>query len=112
MTGEEEIINENSTHVSCTIEKVNLKQSYDIAVIDEIQMISDTQRGIAWSRALLGLRCNEIHICGAMNAKDILIKILEDCEDDYEIKEYHRNIPLVVETKILVIMMSKKEMLL
>lgn len=99
MTGEEEIINENSTHVSCTIEKVNLKQSYDIAVIDEIQMISDTQRGIAWSRALLGLRCNEIHICGAMNAKDILIKILDDCEDDYEIKEYHRNIPLVVETK-------------
>lgn len=99
MTGEEEIIKENSTHVSCTIEKVNLKQSYDIAVIDEIQMISDTQRGIAWSRAVLGLRCNEIHICGAMNAKELLIKILEDCEDDYEIKEYHRNIPLIVETK-------------
>ena len=99
MTGEEEIIKENSTHISCTIEKVNLKQSYDIAVIDEIQMISDTQRGIAWSRALLGLRCNEIHICGAMNAKELLIKILDDCEDDYEIKEYHRNIPLIVETK-------------
>lgn len=99
MTGEEEIIKENSTHVSCTIEKVNLKQSYDIAVIDEIQMINDTQRGIAWSRAVLGLRCNEIHICGAMNAKELLIKILEDCEDDYEIKEYHRNIPLIVETK-------------
>ena len=99
MTGEEEIIKENSTHVSCTIEKVNLKQSYDIAVIDEIQMISDTQRGIAWSRAVLGLRCNEIHICGAMNAKELLIKILDDCEDDYEIKEYHRNIPLIVETK-------------
>ena len=99
MTGEEEIIKENSTHVSCTIEKVNLKQSYDIAVIDEIQMISDTQRGIAWSRAVLGLRCNEIHICGAMNAKELLVKILEDCEDDYEIKEYHRNIPLIVETK-------------
>lgn len=99
MTGEEEIIKENATHVSCTIEKVNLKQSYDIAVIDEIQMISDSQRGIAWSRAVLGLRCNEIHICGAMNAKELLVKILEDCEDDYEIKEYHRNIPLLVETK-------------
>lgn len=99
MTGEEEIIKENSTHVSCTIEKVNLKQSYDIAVIDEIQMISDTQRGIAWSRAVLGLRCNEIHICGAINAKDLLIKILDDCEDEYEIKEYHRNIPLIVESK-------------
>lgn len=99
MTGEEEIIKENSTHISCTIEKVNLKQNYDIAVIDEIQMINDTQRGIAWSRTVLGLRCNEIHICGAMNAKELLIKILEDCEDDYEIKEYHRSIPLIVETK-------------
>ena len=99
MTGEEEIIKENSTHVSCTIEKVNLKQSYDIAVIDEIQMISDTQRGIAWSRAVLGLRCNEIHICGAMNAKELLIKILDDCEDEYEIEEYYRNIPLIVESK-------------
>lgn len=99
MTGEEEIIKENSTHVSCTIEKVNLKQSYDIAVIDEIQMISDTQRGIAWSRAVLGLRCNEIHICGAINAKELLIKILDDCEEEYEIKEYHRNIPLIVESK-------------
>lgn len=99
MTGEEEIIKENATHVSCTIEKVNLKQNYDIAVIDEIQMINDSQRGIAWTRAVLGLRCNEIHICGAMNAKELLIKILEDCEDDYEIKEYHRSIPLEVETK-------------
>ena len=99
MTGEEEIIKENATHVSCTIEKVNLKQNYDIAVIDEIQMINDSQRGIAWTRVVLGLRCNEIHICGAMNAKELLIKILEDCEDDYEIKEYHRSIPLEVETK-------------
>lgn len=99
MTGEEEIINENATHVSCTIEKVNLKQNYDITVIDEIQMINDSQRGIAWTRALLGLRCNEIHVCGAMNAKELLIKILDDCEDDYEIKEYHRSIPLEVENK-------------
>ncbi|WP_195987364.1 helicase-related protein [Clostridium sp. D53t1_180928_C8] len=99
MTGEEEIIKENATHVSCTIEKVNLKQNYDIAVIDEIQMINDLQRGIAWTRAVLGLRCNEIHICGAINAKELLIRILEDCEDDYEIKEYHRSIPLEVETK-------------
>ena len=62
-------------------------------------MINDSQRGIAWTRALLGLRCNEIHVCGAMNAKELLIKILDDCEDDYEIKEYHRSIPLEVENK-------------
>ncbi len=98
-TGEEEIIKAGSTHTSCTIEKVNLKEHYDIAVIDEIQMISDTFRGMAWSKAVLGLQCNEIHICGASNAKFILETIINDCKDEYEIKEYKRNIPLEVEYK-------------
>lgn len=99
LTGEEEILKPGSTHVSCTIEKVNLKEHYDIAVIDEIQMISDEFRGMAWSRAVLGLKCDEIHICGAANAKSIIEKILKECGDEYEIKEYKRNIPLEVESK-------------
>ncbi|MDV4149483.1 helicase-related protein [Clostridium sp. AL.422] len=97
LTGEEEIIKEGATHTSCTIEKVDLKKEYDIAIIDEIQMINDSQRGAAWTRALLGLRCKEIHICGALNAKDVVEKILNDCNDDYEFKEYKRNIPLEVQ---------------
>ena len=99
LTGEEEIINPNSTHTSCTIEKVNLKEHYDIAVIDEIQMISDSFRGMSWSKAVLGLQCDEIHICGALNSKEILEEIINDCKDEYEIKEYRRSIPLIVEDK-------------
>lgn len=96
-TGEEEVIKEGATHVSSTIEKANIKKQYDIAVIDEIQMIDDSQRGDAWTRALLGLPASEIHICGALNSKKLLIKILEDCNEEYEIKEYKRNTPLEVE---------------
>ena len=99
LTGEEEIIKEGATHTSCTIEKVDLKKEYDIAVIDEIQMIDDSQRGAAWTRALLGLRCNEIHICGALNAREVVEKILEDCNDEYEFKEYKRSMPLEVQDK-------------
>lgn len=99
LTGEEEIITPGATHTSCTIEKVNLKEHYDIAVIDEIQMISDSFRGMSWSKAVLGLQCDEIHICGALNSKEILEKIISDCKDEYEIKEYKRSIPLVVEDK-------------
>ncbi|AIY79593.1 RNA helicase [Clostridium botulinum] len=99
LTGEEEIIKVGATHASCTIEKVNLKEHYDIAVIDEIQMISDTHRGMAWSKAVLGLQCDEIHICGASNAKYILEKMLKDCNDEYEIKDYKRSIPLEVQYK-------------
>lgn len=97
LTGEEELINENATHISCTIEKVNLKDEYEIAIIDEIQMIDDDERGAAWSRALLGLRCKEIHICGALNAKNLIETIIKDCNDEYELKVYNRNIPLEVE---------------
>ncbi len=45
---------------------------------------------MAWSRAVLGLRCNEIHICGALNAKMYNKDNMEDCKDEYEIKEYKR----------------------
>ena len=62
-------------------------------------MINDSQRGNAWTRALLGLKCREIHICGALNSKDILKTIIEDCGDEYEIKEYKRNTPLEVQYK-------------
>lgn len=99
LTGEEEVLKPGSTHISCTIEKVNLNEHYDIAVIDEIQMIKDERRGMAWSRALLGLKCDEIHICGAANARYVLETILNDCGDEYEIKEYTRAIPLEVENK-------------
>lgn len=60
VTGEErKFANEDSTaaeHVSCTVEMVNLEKNYNVAVIDEIQMIADQQRGWAWTRAFLGLK--------------------------------------------------------
>lgn len=96
-TGEEEINKPGATHLSCTIEKLNLKQEYDVCVIDEIQMIDDSQRGAAWSRALLGVRVKEVHICGALNAKEIVEKILKDCKDEFEFHRYTRKIPLEVQ---------------
>jgi ATP-dependent RNA helicase SUPV3L1/SUV3 len=96
LTGEEELTVEGAHHVCSTIEKLDLEKEYDTAVIDEVQMIASSQRGFAWTRAILGLRCAEIHICGAINAKKLLIKILEDCGDAYEIIEYRRDTPLEV----------------
>lgn len=99
ITGEEEIIIEGAAHISCTIEKLNINEEYEIAIIDEIQMINDDQRGASWTRALLALNCKEIHICGAINSKELLIDILKDCGEEYEIKEYKRDIPLIMEYK-------------
>ncbi|MBE5961258.1 MAG: RNA helicase [Lachnospiraceae bacterium] len=99
LTGEEEILVEGAHHQSSTVEKLNSDQEYEVAVIDEIQMIADSQRGAAWTRALLGLRCKEIHICGALNAKNLLVDIIKECGDLYEVKEYKRDMPLVIEER-------------
>lgn len=99
ITGEEEIILEDAEHVCCTIEKLDIKEYYDVAVIDEVQMIDDDQRGAAWTRAILGIQCKEIHICGASNSKPLLLDIIEDCNDEYKLKKYTRDIPLKIDYK-------------
>ncbi|HAN20097.1 MAG: RNA helicase [Clostridiales bacterium GWF2_36_10] len=96
ITGEEEMLVESAKHVCSTIEKLDVIDIYDVAVIDEIQMIANSQRGQAWTKALLALRCAEIHICGALNAKELVISILNDCGDTYEVFEYKRQTPLEV----------------
>lgn len=55
-------------HVSCTVEMVSTTTRYKVAVIDEIQMLRDLQRGSAWTKALLGLQAEEIHVCGEQAA--------------------------------------------
>jgi hypothetical protein len=101
LTGQEKRFVPFSTHVSSTLEMVNLNKEYDVAVIDEIQMISDTQRGYAWTRALLGLQAKEIHICGGIEALNVVKMLLEDTGDEFELKEYNRLGELVVSNESL-----------
>lgn len=99
LTGEEEDIISYATHVSSTIEKLQLETHYDICVIDEAQMISDNQRGWAWTRAIIGVLSPEIHICMAPEAKDVIIKLIKDCNDTYEIIDHKRDTKLIIEDK-------------
>lgn len=94
-TGEEEDICDDDSHVSATAEKLDLKRYFDVAVIDECQMICDRERGYAWTRAVLGVLAPEVHLCCAPHAKDILVKLIKSCGDSYEIEEHRRKTPLV-----------------
>ncbi len=96
LTGEEEFRVPFARHLCCTVEKAALNCQYDVAVIDEVQLAADSQRGDAWTRAVLGLRCPEIHLCGAALAKDQLIGMIERCGDTWELKTYTRQVPLRV----------------
>ena len=94
-TGEEEDFREGDTHIAATPEKLDLKRRYDVAVIDECQMIADRQRGYAWTRAILGVLAPEIHLCAAPEAKELLIRLIDSCGDSYEVEVHQRTTPLI-----------------
>lgn len=97
VTGQERREVPGATHLSCTVEMINLNKRVDIAVLDEIQVIGDDSRGWAWTRALLGVPASEIHVCGDGSAVDLVRWIAEQVGDPFEIREYDRFTPLEVE---------------
>lgn len=48
-------------------------------------MIRDVQRGWAWTRALLGLKAKEIHLCGEESAVHLIDSILCTTNEDLEV---------------------------
>ena len=105
MTGEERKRaredGEPSDHVSCTVEMTDVTKRYEVAVIDEIQMVRDDQRGWAWTRALLGVPADEIHVCGEAAAIDLVRELLIYAGEDLEVKKYNRLTKLVTETEAI-----------
>lgn len=99
LTGEEEDLSESNTHMASTVEKLNLYAHYEVAVLDECQMIADANRGFAWTRAILGCLSPEIHCCVAPEGLEILIKTIQHCGDSYEIEEHQRKVPLTYQEK-------------
>lgn len=79
-----------SPHVACTVEMTSVTNPYEVAVIDEIQMIKDTQRGWAWTRALLGVCAHEIHVCGEASSIQLVKDLMMVTGDEVEVRKYKR----------------------
>lgn len=101
LTGEEVIEVEGATHYSSTIEMAKLNEEFTCAVIDEIQMITDKQRGWAWTRALVNLHAYEVHVCGDGSVLDLVRQITELCGDELIVHNYERKTKLEVENRTI-----------
>ncbi|KAK7072755.1 ATP-dependent RNA helicase supv3l1, mitochondrial [Halocaridina rubra] len=88
----------SANHVACTVEMTSVNTMYEVAVIDEIQMMRDPQRGWAWTRALLGLCAREIHVCGEASAIDLVKDIALIAGEEVEVRRYKRLTTLTVES--------------
>ncbi|KAG6031727.1 hypothetical protein E4U41_007466 [Claviceps citrina] len=96
ITGEEVRIPEDTDQYfsSCTVEMIPLNTKFDVAVIDEIQMIADDERGNGWTSALLGVQAKEVHVCGEDRTVSLLQALCASIGDKCVVHRYNRLSPL------------------
>lgn len=107
ITGEEVIekidsaTGEPATLSSGTVEMMEMNRDMDVAVIDEIQMIEDRDRGWAWTNAFLSVRAKEVHLCGDNSSVPVVKQLVQETGDQLEVITYNRLSPLSVASKEL-----------
>ncbi|KAI5440284.1 DExH-box ATP-dependent RNA helicase DExH16, mitochondrial isoform X1 [Lathyrus oleraceus] len=95
ITGQEREEVEGANHKAVTVEMADVSADYKCAVIDEIQMLGCTTRGYSFTRALLGIAADELHLCGDPAAVPLIQEILDVTGDEIEVQYYERLSPLV-----------------
>jgi ATP-dependent RNA helicase SUPV3L1/SUV3 len=96
ITGDDVRVSEGDTAKlsSHTVEMVDCGRAVEVAVIDEIQMIASEERGWAWTRALLGVRAKELHLCGEIRVIPLIRELAASMGDTLHIHHYDRLNPL------------------
>jgi ATP-dependent RNA helicase SUPV3L1/SUV3 len=96
VTGEEVLGAADPTHTARTIETADLSRPIEIAVIDEIQMLSDPDRGWAWTNALFGVPAKTVIVCGSDDALSYVRRAAEAANESLEVIPFERKSPLVL----------------
>jgi hypothetical protein len=77
LTGEEFIPVEGALITAATIEMFNPNHHGDVVIIDEAQMLADSDRGWAWTRAMMSSLASEMHVIGPHTAEALIQKMAE-----------------------------------
>ncbi|MGZ3184748.1 MAG: helicase-related protein [Telluria sp.] len=97
VTGEERRVAPGATHVSSTVEMLDARTAVDVAVIDEIQMLADRERGPAWTAAVCGAPARTVYLVGAPEARRAVEALAERLECPLEVHVLKRKGPLSME---------------
>jgi ATP-dependent RNA helicase SUPV3L1/SUV3 len=98
VTGEERRIAEDATHVASTVEMLDTRTQVEVAVIDEIQMLGDRDRGAAWTAAVCGAPAAVVYLVGAPEARRAIEALAERLECPLEVHVLKRKAPLSMES--------------
>jgi len=94
LTGEEFEPIPFAKKTASTIELCDFDHHYDVAVIDEAQLIADPFRGSSWTSAICLVDADEVHICMASEALNLVRNLLASMNAPYEIVTHERLVPL------------------
>jgi ATP-dependent RNA helicase SUPV3L1/SUV3 len=97
ITGEERVMVPGARHTASTIEMMNPAKRVAVAVIDEIQMLQDPDRGTAWTAALIGVPAEQVFICGSNAVTAPCIHAIQALDESYEMTMLERKTPLIME---------------
>lgn len=99
ITGEERRTLPGATHTASTVEMADFWKPVDCAVIDEAQLLTDPDRGWAWTAAICGIPAKTVYLVGAPELVDRALPLLHKLQDTWEVYHFERKTPLRVETK-------------
>lgn len=97
ITGEERILIPGARHTASTIEMMNPTKPVEVAVIDEIQMLQDPDRGSAWTAALIGAPASQVFVCGSNAVTGPCLDIIHALNETYTVHYLERKTPLILE---------------
>jgi len=96
VTGEERRLTPGATHVASTIEMLDTSRVVEVAVIDEIQMLEDLERGSAWTAAVCGAAAKTVYLLGAPSARPAVEALAERLGCRLEVITLKRKSPLAM----------------
>ncbi|MFL6660464.1 MAG: helicase-related protein [Massilia sp.] len=97
VTGEERRLADGATHVASTVEMLDTRSRVEVAVIDEIQMLGDRDRGSAWTAAVCGAPASVVYLVGAPEARRAIEALAERLGCPLEVHLLKRMGPLSME---------------
>jgi ATP-dependent RNA helicase SUPV3L1/SUV3 len=99
LTGEERDIREDATFIASTIEMMDSRQVVDTVVIDEIQLLTDRDRGWAWCQALVGAPARRVIMTGSPDVIPLVQAMAGYLREPLEVHMLERYVPIEPEAQ-------------
>lgn len=97
VTGEEREVKEDANFISSTIEMLDYTKEYDVAIIDEVQMLTDPSRTSAWLEAIVGVNAKKVILVGSSEVSSQIKSIANYLKERLIISTFTRKTKLSFE---------------